>query len=133
VKVVREGSTKEFTVALKELPSDQLASKDNGSSNDTDALNGVTVGDIDSNVRQQFDVPRDLKGAVVTDVDPDSASYAAGLRPGDVVLEIDRKPVTNAEEAVKLSENIKNKSSILLRVWSKGGSHYLVVDESKVG
>jgi hypothetical protein len=41
--------------------------------------------------------------------------------------------VTNAEEAVKLSENIKNKSSILLRVWSKGGSHYLVVDESKVG
>lgn len=133
VKVVREGSTKEFTVALKELPSDQLATKDNGSSNDTDALNGVTVGDIDSNVRQQFDVPRDLKGAVVTDVDPDSASYAAGLRPGDVVLEIDRKPVTNAEEAVKLSENIKNKSSILLRVWSKGGSHYLVVDESKVG
>jgi serine protease Do len=88
---------------------------------------------VDSNVREQFDIPRDVKGAVVTDVDPDSASYAAGLRPGDVVLEIDRKAVSNAEEAVKLSENIKNKSSILLRVWSKGGSHYLVVDESKVG
>jgi serine protease Do len=133
VKVLREGKSKELTVTLKELPSDQMAGNDNKSAADTDALDGVTVGDVDSNVRQQFNLPRDLKGAVVTDVDPDSASYAAGLRPGDVVLEIDRKPVNNAEEAVKLSENIKNKSSILLRVWSKGGSHYLVVDESKVG
>lgn len=133
LKVLRNGSTKELSVTLKELPGDQLAKKDGKAANDTDALDGVVVGDIDSNVRQQFDIPRDLKGAVVTDVDPDSASYAAGLRPGDVVLEIDRKPVNNAEEAVKLSENVKNKASILLRVWSKGGSHYLVVDESKVG
>jgi serine protease Do len=133
LKVLRNGSTKELTVTLKELPSDQMASKDGNATNDTDALNGVTVGDIDSSVREQFDIPRDLKGAVVTDVDPDSASYAAGLRPGDVIQEIDRKAVTNSEEAVKLSENIKNKASILLRVWSKGGSHYLVVDESKVG
>src|SRR4051812_31387657 len=133
LKVLRNGSTKELTVTLKELPSDQMASKDGNATNDTDALNGVVVGDIDSSVREQFDIPRDLKGAVVTDVDPDSASYAAGLRPGDVIVEIDRKAVNNAEEAVKLSENIKNKSSILLRVWSKGGSHYLVVDESKVG
>jgi serine protease Do len=133
VKVLREGGTKNLTVTLKELPGDQLARKDSKAADDTDALDGVTVGDIESSVRQQFDIPRDLKGAVVTDVDPDCASYAAGLRPGDVVLEIDRKAVSNAEEAVKLSENVKNKSSILLRVWSKGGSHYLVVDESKVG
>jgi serine protease Do len=133
VKVMREGDTKNFTITLKELPGDQLAKKDNGSANDTDALDGVVVADIDSTVRQQFELPRDLKGAVVTDVDPDSASFAAGLRPGDVILEIDRKPVNNAEEAVRLSENVKDKASILLRVWSKGGSHYLVVDESKVG
>jgi serine protease Do len=133
VKVLRDGNTKNLTVTLKELPDDKMASNDKATNGDTDALNGVVVGDVDSNVREQFDIPRDVKGAVVTDVDPDSASYAAGLRPGDVVLEIDRKAVSNAEEAVKLSENIKNKSSILLRVWSKGGSHYLVVDESKVG
>ena len=135
VKILREGSEKTVTVTLKELDGDQLASN-NRSSNaqaDTDALEGVVVADLDANMRQQFDLPRDIKGAVVTDVEQDSASYAAGLRPGDVILEIDRKPVTNAEDAVKLSENIKNKSSILLRVWSKGGSHYLVVDESKVG
>jgi serine protease Do len=133
LKVLRNGSKKELTVTLKELPGDQMASKDGNATNDTDALNGVVVGDVDSSVRGQFDIPRDVKGAVVTDVDPDSASYAAGLRPGDVIQEIDRKAVNSADEAVKLSENIKDKASILLRVWSKGGSHYLVVDESKVG
>jgi len=46
-----------------------------------------------------------------------------------VVLEIDRKPVRNADEAVKLSKDIKE--SVLLRVWSKGGSRYLVLDNSK--
>jgi serine protease Do len=133
LKVLRDGKEKELNVTLKELPGDQLAKNDKATAGDHDPLDGVTVADIDSGSRQQFDMPRDLKGAVVTDVDPDSASYAAGLRPGDVVLEIDRKPVGSADEAVKLSENVKNKSSILLRVWSKGGSHYLVVDESKVG
>ena len=53
----------------------------------------------------------------------------AGLRAGDVVLEIDRKPVRNADEAVKLSKNITE--NVLLRVWSKGGSRYLVVDNTK--
>jgi serine protease Do len=134
VKILREGSEKSVTVTLKELEGDQLASNSGAKSQaDTDALEGVVVADLDANMRQQFDLPRDVKGAVVTDVEQDSASYAAGLRPGDVILEIDRKPVISAEDAVKLSENIKNKSSILLRVWSKGGSHYLVVDESKVG
>jgi serine protease Do len=134
VKVSRDGKTKELTVTLKELPGDQLAKNDSPSApGDTDALKGVAVEDINSNTRQQFGLPRDIKGALVTDVDPNSASYEAGLRPGDVILSIDRKPVESAEDAVTLSENIKNKSSILLRVWSKGGTRFLVVDESKVG
>jgi len=134
VKISRDGKSKELTVTLKELPGEQLAKSDSPSTpGDTDALKGVAVEDINSNTRQQFGLPRDIKGALVTDVDQNSASYEAGLRPGDVILSIDRKPVASAEDAVTLSENIKNKSSILLRIWSKGGTRFLVVDESKVG
>jgi len=64
----------------------------------------------------------------VTDVAPDSAAHEAGLRPGDVIQEINRKPVSSADEAVKLTENAKSKKT-LLRVWSQGGSHFVVVDE----
>ena len=121
-------------VALKELPNQDLASADNkdkeGSS--SDALNGVAVTDIDNAVRHQAKLPASVKGALVTEVTPDSAAYEAGLRQGDVIQEINRKPVKSAEEAVRLTEKTESKTT-LLRVWRNGGSHYVVVDESKAG
>src|SRR5439155_509037 len=106
---------------------DQLIEKGN---NESDALNGVTVGDIDSAARSQFNIPDRVKGALITDVDADSASYEAGLRPGDVIQEIDHKRVTNAAEAVEVSKHVKTKQ-VLVRFWSRGGSDYVVVDEGK--
>jgi serine protease Do len=67
-------------------------------------------------------------------VDQDSPAFEAGLRPLDVIEEINHKPVKSAEDAVKLTENVKDKRT-LLKVWSsagnRSGSHYVVVDESK--
>ena len=75
---------------------------------------------------------------MVTDVDQDSPAYEAGIRPGNVIEEINHKTVQNAEDAVKFTENVKE-TKTLLKIWSNspdgngGGSHYLVVDESKAG
>ena len=66
----------------------------------------------------------------MADVDAASPAAAAGLRPGDVVLEINRQRVTSADEAVARSQEIKG-DRVLLRVWGGGGSRYLVVDASK--
>jgi len=131
VKVLREGKEKTFTLTLKEMPDQKLASDNSRSEeNDSDALNGVAVGDIDSAARSQFNLAENVKGALITDVDPNSASYEAGLRAGDVIQEIDHKPVTNAEEAVSISKHVKAKQ-VLVRVWSHGGSRYVVVNEGK--
>ncbi|MEW6160832.1 MAG: DegQ family serine endoprotease [Verrucomicrobiota bacterium] len=130
VKVLREGRTKTLEVVLKEFPSDQALAKSR--SNDRDAeeqLKGVTVTDIDPAARRQFGLPRELQGALVTQVKPDSAAFEAGLREGDVITEINRRPVTSAEEALELSEQAKG-DRFLLRVWSRGGNRYVVVDES---
>jgi serine protease Do len=91
-----------------------------------ETLEGVEVGDIDSKARRQFGIPNHVRGALVTNVDPESNAYEAGLRAGDVVLEIERKPVTNADEAVELSNNFKG-NKVLLRVWSRGTTKYLFV------
>ena len=69
---------------------------------------------------------------VVTDVDESSVAREAGLKPGDVILEINRQPVKNADDAVRLTERPKDKTT-LLRIWSNGGSRYVVVDESNAG
>ncbi len=88
------------------------------------------MGDIDSSARSQFNIPDRVRGALITEVEPDSASYDAGLRPGDVILEIDHKRVTNAEEAVEVSKHVKSKQ-VLVRLWSRGGSRFVVVNEGK--
>ena len=106
-----------------------LAKGDQAAGSDEGVLNGVTVTDITPQLRAQLQLPDDLKGAVITDVESDSASARDGLRQGDVVLGLDRKPVSNADEAVKLSEAIKG-PKVLVRVWRDGGSRYVVVDES---
>jgi len=134
VKVLREGKPRTIEVVLKELPGTEVASaghKDQDSSS-SDSLNGVAVTDLDNAVRQEFHLPATVKGALITEVSPDSAAHEAGLRRGDVIQEINRKPVSTADDAVKLTENGKEKKT-LLRVWSNGGSRYLVVDESKAG
>ena len=131
LKVLHDGKEKTFTVTLKEMLEQKLASNDTSSEpNDSDALNGVAVGDIDAAARSRFNIPDRVKGALITEVDPDSASYEAGLRPGDVIQEIDHKRVINAAAAVEVSKHVKT-NQVLVRFWSRGASDYVVVDEGK--
>ena len=136
VEVLRDGSTKALTVQLKEFPRNELASSSRRGGSDPgseaeETLKGVTVGNIDTRAREQLNIPSDLKGAIVTDIDESSAAFEAGLRQGDVILEINRKPVASADDAVDLSAKNDKKDSVLLRVWSRGGTRYVVVKEDK--
>jgi len=134
VKIARNNKEKTLPVTLGELPGADVLAKSSGGqerrSTKGEALSGVEVTDLDPSVRQQLNVPGRVRGVVVTGVDPESPAASAGVQPGDVVLEINRTPVTSAEEAVEQSHRAKNNRT-LLRLWSRGGSHYAVVDAAK--
>ena len=133
VTILRDGASKKLQITVKEIPgTEHLAGNDNSKTDETGTLNGVGVADLDPQVRQQFEIPAHVRGAVITQVEPGSASAEAGLQPGDVIQEINRHPVKNAEEAVKMTETADAKRS-LLRVWRNGGSRFVVIDESKAG
>jgi len=130
VKILRDGATKTVEVKVKEIPGNEnLAKAESSDTKDTGTLNGVGVADLDKGARQQFELPANVEGVVITEVQPDSPAAEAGLKAGDVIQDINRKPVRSADEAVRLTENPKDKVT-LLRVWRNGGSHYVVVDES---
>jgi serine protease Do len=131
VKLQRDGSTKTLDVTIKAMPgTEHVASSEKSNSEDDGTLNGVTVGNVDRESRQEYQIPDNIRGAVVTEVQPDSAAAEAGLQRGDVIQEINRKAVKSADEAVRLTEKGADKVS-LLRIWRNGGSRFVVVDESK--
>src|SRR6185503_2745647 len=133
VKVLRDGSNKALDVTVKELPEpDQLAKSDSQQGDEGEALKGVAVADLDPQTRRQFKIPDTVRGVIVKDVEPGSAAAESGLQPGDVILEINKHPVKDAEDAVRLTASPKDKST-LLRLWRQGGSRFLVVDESNAG
>jgi serine protease Do len=130
---------KTLTATLKELPAEGLAGNEQtkpGERNSAfDALDGVEVTDLDARTQRQMGLPINLRGALVTQVDPDSNAAKASpipLRQGDVVLELDHQPVRSADDAVRLSEKAKG-DQILLRIWSAsgGGKQFVVVDNRK--
>jgi serine protease Do len=136
VKLIRGGKPKTLTVKLGALPEDQASVKPSTDRDqqELDALDGVEVADLDRRARQQYDIPANVRGALVMNVDEKSNAAEAGLRPGDVILEINRQPVRDADTAVELTKKAKG-DRVLLRVWSKdgdvGGIHYVPVDNSK--
>jgi serine protease Do len=136
LKVIRNGEELIRTAKLGELPAEGLAKASGGGGRSWggggkgDALRGAEVADLDARTRRQFDIPATVRGAVITSVEPDSAAADAGLRPGDVIVEINRRNVTSADDALEFSGQTKG-DRLLLRVWRDGGSHFVVMDISK--
>jgi serine protease Do len=142
-EIIRDGKSLSLNLAVAARPSEQELAQGRGhgrrsdrgaesvpnASDDTGTLNGVGVADLDSQARREFDVPADVRGALVTEVDPASVAATAGLQPGDVIQEINRQPVKNSADAIKLTEKSDTKKT-LLRIWNQGGSRFVVVDES---
>ncbi len=132
VEYLRDGKRATAKVKLGRRPESADTLEDSGpaAGADVGVLNGVGVGDITAEMRDQLQLPARIKGALITSVDPDSPSGRQGLSEGDIILELDRKPVSNADEAVRLSEEIKG-PKVLVLIWRNGRTRYMAIDESK--
>lgn len=132
VKILRNGEEKIIWAMLEAQPGTDKAVTANHKTDQADqgTLNGVGVADLSRGSRRDSGIPTEVHGALVTQVDEDSAAYEAGLRAGDVIQEIDHQDITNAEDAVKLTSAPAEKET-LLRIWSHGGSHFISVDETQ--
>jgi Do/DeqQ family serine protease len=129
VRILRDGKEENLQVKIGEQPGDQQLASASATKGDNSVLNGVEVTDLDAASRNEFDVPPRVHGALVTDVDPTSASAEAGLSAGDVIMEINHQPVRSADDAVRLTEHAASRKT-LLKLWSRDGIHFLVVDET---
>ncbi len=91
-------------------------------------LSGVTATNLSPQARAQLQLPDSItKGVVITKVARNSKAARAGLRPGDVILEVNRRAVGSTKEFWQLSK--QRKDSVLLLVARGGVTNYIAISK----
>jgi serine protease Do len=88
---------------------------------------GIAISDLTPDVRQQLNLGSEVQGVAVAQVQPGSPAEDAGLTGGDVILELNRKPVISADQFRNEVKGLPAGKDMLLRVWANGGTTYRVV------
>ena len=134
VEVNREGQSKILNVDLAEMPAGvaeqgaEAAPEEAAQPEKATVFGGVAVADISDDVRTALNLPKDIQGAVIAEIDADSSAAKAGLREGDVIQEVNKQPVKKAKDLVAISKRLKPNEKILIRVWSQGRSGYVALE-----
>jgi serine protease Do len=122
--VRRGNSTLDLNVKLGELPADHEKSAAGGPDNGT--LQGLQVEPLTPAVRQQLHLGQEGNGVVISQVDPDGAAAAAGIREGDLVEEVNHQPVTGVSEFEQAMRSASG-HAILLRVVRDGTGLFIAI------
>jgi serine protease Do len=136
VKLWRDGKEVTEDVAIGQMPENpRVAQNEQGGGGGgqeqtagASAL-GLKLAPLTDNMRRRADVPKNVKGVVVTDVADNSPLAALGIQPGDVIQSINQQPVTSPQQAetrLKEAQNSKNKQ-VLLLINRHGTSEYLAL------
>ena len=98
LKVVRNGNPLNMNVKLGELPNEDAENRTPEGDNQEQALEGVEVANLTPETAHQLNLPPSTTGVVVKQVSPTSPLADSGLRRGDVIQEVNHKPVKNVSD-----------------------------------
>ena len=129
--IIREGKQRTVEVKLAERPDEKdqggRTPSKGGQDKEQGDLLGLSVQDVTPQLARQSQVDPATKGAVVVDVAPDSPAADAGLEPGDVVLEVNRRAVASAAEYKNAVKAVKKGDTALVRVRRGQATQYVPV------
>ena len=106
------------------------AEKDMAENESANTQFGVTLGELNSDLRSRFGVDEDVVGVIIVNVVPDSPADKSGLRIGDVIKSIDRNDTSTVKAATETfaSLRLSEKSRALMLIERGSNSRFIVVD-----
>ncbi len=128
LQVMRDGNSVEVPVTLGSVTGGHeqvVAQNGNGK-----GRWGIGLADLTPDVRQQIEAPETVKGAVIQNVRPGSPADNAGLRKGDIIISVNRKPTASASDVAQQLSGVPAGQDALVLVWSNGGSTFRVLHPS---
>ena len=117
--VWRDGTVKKLSVKLDEIPDQPVAA---GQQQEMDELLGFSAAPLSSDLAARYRLKADAGKVVITDVDPASNAYRAGLRQGDVVKAANRKNITSYKQFLSIVGKMKQGELLFLLI-ERGGSN----------
>ena len=122
VKVIRDGEYLTLSVRIGELG----AEVQKASATYKNALKGINVQNLTSEIYSQLNIPEKLRGVVITDIERGSPSETELMR-GDVLMEINRKAVASVDDYEVMVSKIKPEQDILLLVFRRGATIFVTL------
>lgn len=128
VGLIRDGKRMDVNVTIAEAAEEGREAQ--GSAPDVEKYFGLVVQNITPEIARHLDL-KDRRGVIVTDVQQGSAAEDADIRGGDIVKEINRKPVTNVADFREVLAKAKPREGVVMLVKRDNVSFYAVVREEK--
>jgi serine protease Do len=113
VVVIRDGKRKNLRVTIARLDDPEQVASATPDDHSAEAF-GLRAQDLTPEIADELGLD-DATGVIVTEVAPDGAAAEAGIRRGDVIVELDRKAVSNVEDLAKRLEGSDKTVLMLVR------------------
>jgi len=126
--IIREGKTMEIPVTTAQMPAEPRERKT--SEPEKKEWFGLGVRDLTPEMAKQLGLAK-AEGVVIERVEAGSPAQEAGLRPGDVILEVNRQRITSEEDYRKAMEKVVPEKGALLLVNRGGSTFFVSLRESK--
>ncbi len=133
IKVLRDKQERSLTVTVEELNLDNEANRTarRGGADDPDVAEldgfGLTLGVLNTDMARRLRVPTDTEGVLVTDVETGSSAQRAGMVRGDVILQVNRRPVTTPQDAGRILDQVQSGGTAFLLVLRNGQQNFVTV------
>jgi serine protease Do len=131
ITVYRKKQKRTFNVTVDELDLDaeqgRQVTRRESREEPTATGFGMEVGPITPEVARELELPRNRGGAVVVDVDRNSPAFNAGIRPNDVILEVNQQEVSNVSQVQRELQRAAPGQPVFLLIWRDGETNFVTL------
>jgi serine protease Do len=123
-----ERKTMNITIDELDLEAEQgLQTRRGDPAEPTEAGFGMTLEPISPDIARQLELPRGRGGAIVADVERDSPAANAGVIPNDIILEVNRQPVTSPAQIQRALQSAPAGRPVFLLLWRDGQQFFVTM------
>ncbi len=131
IQVWRDGQSTTLNTTIAQSTDQQEKKMKQASNEDGQGQRhlGLKLAPLNDNARESLDIPDNVRGVVIVNVDPNSPAADQGLQAGDVIERVDNKPVHNPSEVAHAVQNVQKsgRKSVALLINRQGTQQFVAV------